>query len=87
MAAATGAPVEVDDGWMETDFGEWEGLSFAEAMARWPDEVSAWLKDTSVPPPGGESFDATGTGCSPRWTGSWQAARPGRSSWSATSPR
>ena len=60
MAAATGAPVEVDDGWMETDFGEWEGLSFAEAMERWPDEVAAWLKDTSVPPPGGETFDATG---------------------------
>ena len=24
--------VEVDDGWLETDFGEWEGLSFAEAI-------------------------------------------------------
>ena len=60
VAAATGVPVEVDDGWMETDFGEWEGLSFAEAMERWPDDVAAWLKDTSVPPPGGESFDETG---------------------------
>ena len=60
VAAATGAPVEVDDGWMETDFGEWEGLSFAEAMQRWPDDVAGWLKDTSAPPPGGESFDATG---------------------------
>jgi broad specificity phosphatase PhoE/ribonuclease HI len=60
VAAATGAPVEVDDGWMETDFGEWEGLSFGEAMERWPDEVSAWLKDSSVAPPGGESFDETG---------------------------
>jgi ribonuclease H / adenosylcobalamin/alpha-ribazole phosphatase len=60
VAAATGVPVDVDDGWMETDFGEWEGLSFAEALERWPDEVAAWLKDTSVPPPGGESFDETG---------------------------
>ena len=60
VAAATGVPVEVDDGWRETDFGEWEGLSFAEAMERWPDDVAAWLKDTSVPPPGGESFDETG---------------------------
>ncbi len=60
VAAATGVPAEVDDGWMETDFGEWEGLSFAEALERWPDEVAAWLKDTSVPPPGGESFDETG---------------------------
>lgn len=60
VAAATGAPVEVDDGWIETDFGEWEGLSYAEAMERWPDEVTAWMKDTAKAPPGGESFAATG---------------------------
>ena len=59
VAAATGAPVEVDDGWLETDFGAWEGLSFAEAMERWPDEMAAWTADTSVAPPGGESFAAT----------------------------
>jgi broad specificity phosphatase PhoE/ribonuclease HI len=60
VAASTGAPVEVDDGWIETDFGEWEGLSYAEAMARWPDEVTAWMNDTSIAPPGGESFAAAG---------------------------
>ena len=60
LAAATGAPVEVDDGWLETDFGAWEGLSYAEAMERWPDEMTAWMADTSVAPPGGESFAATG---------------------------
>jgi probable phosphoglycerate mutase len=60
VAASTGAPVEVDDGWIETDFGEWEGLSYAEAMERWPDEVTAWMKDTSVAPPRGESFSAAG---------------------------
>ncbi len=59
VAAATGAPVEVDDGWLETDFGQWEGLSYAEAMERWPDEMTAWMGDTSVAPPGGESFAAT----------------------------
>ena len=59
VAAATGAPVEVDDGWLETDFGAWEGLSYAEAMERWPDEMAAWMGDTSVAPPGGESFAAT----------------------------
>jgi probable phosphoglycerate mutase len=59
VAAATGAPVEVDDGWLETDFGAWEGLSYAEAMERWPDEMSAWMADTSVAPPGGESFVTT----------------------------
>ena len=60
VAAATGAPVQVDDGWIEADFGEWEGLSYAEAMERWPGEVTAWMKDTSVAPPGGESFAAAG---------------------------
>jgi probable phosphoglycerate mutase len=59
VAAATGAPVEVDDGWLETDFGVWEGLSFAEAMERWPAEMTAWMGDTSLAPPGGESFAAT----------------------------
>jgi ribonuclease H / adenosylcobalamin/alpha-ribazole phosphatase len=59
VAAATGAPVRVDDGWMETDFGEWEGLNYAEAMQRWPDELATWSEDTSVAPPGGESFAAT----------------------------
>ncbi|MGH3124245.1 MAG: bifunctional RNase H/acid phosphatase [Streptosporangiaceae bacterium] len=60
VAAATAAPVQVDDGWVETDFGEWEGLSYAEAMEGWPDEVTAWMNDTSVAPPGGESFAAAG---------------------------
>ena len=59
VAAATGAPVEVDDGWLETDFGQWEGLSYAEAMERWPAEMTAWMGDTSLAPPGGESFAAT----------------------------
>ena len=60
VAAATGAPIQVDDGWIETDFGEWEGLSYAEAMDRWPDEVTAWMKDTAKAPPRGESFAAAG---------------------------
>ena len=60
VAAATGAPVQVDEGWVEADFGEWEGLSYAEAMERWPAEVAAWMDDTSVAPPGGESFAAAG---------------------------
>ena len=60
VAAATGAPVQVDEGWVEADFGEWEGLSYAEAMERWPAEVTAWMNDTSVAPPGGESFATAG---------------------------
>jgi len=58
VAAATGAPLEVEDDLVEADFGKWEGLTFAEASARWPDEVSAWLGSADVAPPGGESFAA-----------------------------
>jgi probable phosphoglycerate mutase len=60
VAATTGAPVVVDDDLRETDFGEWEGLTFAEAQQRWPDEVTAWLSDPEVAPPGGESFASVG---------------------------
>ena len=56
VAAVTGAPVVTDEGFRETDFGDWEGLTFAEVRERWPDEVTAWLADPDVAPPGGESF-------------------------------
>jgi broad specificity phosphatase PhoE len=56
VAAVTGAPVVTDEGFRETDFGDWEGLTFAEVRDRWPDEVTAWLADPDVAPPGGESF-------------------------------
>jgi ribonuclease H / adenosylcobalamin/alpha-ribazole phosphatase len=61
VAAATGAPVLVDDDLAETDFGKWEGLTFAEAAQQWPDEMSAWLASADVAPPGGESFAAVGS--------------------------
>jgi ribonuclease H / adenosylcobalamin/alpha-ribazole phosphatase len=56
VAAVTGATVVTDDGFRETDFGAWEGLTFAEVRERWPAEISAWLADPEVAPPGGESF-------------------------------
>ncbi|MGW4370155.1 bifunctional RNase H/acid phosphatase [Nocardia takedensis] len=58
VADALGAEVRVLDGLIETDFGEWEGLTFAEASARDPELHARWLADSSVPAPGGESFDA-----------------------------
>jgi ribonuclease H / adenosylcobalamin/alpha-ribazole phosphatase len=56
VAAATGAPVVTDQGFRETDFGAWEGLTFAEVRDRWPAEMAAWLADPAVAPPGGESL-------------------------------
>ena len=56
VAAATGAAVVTDDGFRETDFGAWEGLTFTEVRERWPAELATWLADPAVAPPGGESF-------------------------------
>lgn len=59
IAAALGpAPIRVEPGLIECDFGDWEGLSFAEVKRRWPDELQEWLASPTVPPPGGESFVA-----------------------------
>jgi probable phosphoglycerate mutase len=57
-ADALGLPVEIDEGFRETDFGIWDGHTFAEVRERWPEELQAWLASPSVQPPGGESFDA-----------------------------
>ncbi|MCK0173440.1 bifunctional RNase H/acid phosphatase [Mycolicibacterium sp. F2034L] len=56
-AKALGLDVTVDEDLIETDFGAWEGMTFSEAGQRDPDLHGRWLRDTSVDPPGGESFD------------------------------
>jgi len=61
VAAALGVEVEVEKDLRETDFGDWEGYTFAEVRKRWPAELDAWLASTAVEPPYGESFDATTT--------------------------
>jgi broad specificity phosphatase PhoE len=57
VAGVLGLGVSVDDRLTETDFGTWEGLTFAEASAQDPEVHRAWLADSSVAPPQGESFD------------------------------
>ncbi|WP_306359132.1 bifunctional RNase H/acid phosphatase [Nocardia sp. CC227C] len=54
---ALGVPVRVLDGLIETDFGAWEGMTFAEAREHDPELHTRWLGDPSLPAPGGESFD------------------------------
>ena len=51
-------PVQADPDLIECDFGEWEGLTFAEVRERWPEQLNAWLASPAVAPPGGESFEA-----------------------------
>ena len=57
-AKALGLDVTVDHDLIETDFGAWEGLTFGEAAERDPELHRRWLRDTSVTPPDGESFDS-----------------------------
>jgi broad specificity phosphatase PhoE/ribonuclease HI len=54
-----GREIVLEDGFRETDFGDWEGLTFAEVRQKSPDELAAWLADPTVGPPGGESFVET----------------------------
>ncbi|MGW1542654.1 bifunctional RNase H/acid phosphatase [Streptomyces sp. NPDC002309] len=62
VAARLGLEVGIDDGLRETDFGAWEGLTFAEVHQRHPDDLSAWLASPDAEPTGGgESFAATAT--------------------------
>jgi len=60
VATVTGAAVVTEDGFRETDFGAWEGLTFADVRERWPAELATWLADPEVAPPGGESFTDVG---------------------------
>ncbi|MBN0044858.1 bifunctional RNase H/acid phosphatase [Streptomyces actuosus] len=62
VAARLGLETVVDDGLRETDFGAWEGLTFAEVRERHPEDLNAWLASADAAPTGGgESFAATAT--------------------------
>ena len=61
VAGVTGVPLVTDEGFRETDFGAWEGLTFAEVRERSQAELRTWLADPAVAPPGGESFAAVST--------------------------
>ncbi|MFK0167899.1 bifunctional RNase H/acid phosphatase [Streptomyces sp. NPDC090306] len=57
VAGRLGLDVVIEEGLRETDFGAWEGLTFAEARERHPADLDAWLASPDVAPTGGgESF-------------------------------
>ena len=56
VAESTGAPLVVYEEFAEAEFGAWQGLTFAEAAKKWPDELAAWLASPDASPPEGESF-------------------------------
>ena len=57
VVGRTGGTLVEHDGLLETDFGRWDGLTFAEAVEQDTELHGRWLADTSVTAPGGESFD------------------------------
>ncbi|MET9855080.1 bifunctional RNase H/acid phosphatase [Streptomyces sp. NPDC006450] len=57
VADRLGLTVTVEEGLREVDFGAWEGLTFAEARERYPEDLQAWLDSPKAAPTGGgESF-------------------------------
>ncbi|MFC0848613.1 bifunctional RNase H/acid phosphatase [Streptomyces noboritoensis] len=57
VAERLGLDVRVEEGLRETDFGAWEGLTFAEVRERYGPDLDAWLASPKVAPTGGgESF-------------------------------
>jgi len=58
VAEELGLDVQLEPGFAEAAFGEWDGFSFPDIMERWPDDIRSWLDSPAVAPPGGESLDA-----------------------------
>ncbi|GGJ84373.1 bifunctional RNase H/acid phosphatase [Pilimelia anulata] len=59
-AAAGGVPVKVEPDLVECDFGDWDGLTYAQVRERWADLHDRWLAATDVAPPHGETFADVG---------------------------
>jgi broad specificity phosphatase PhoE len=53
IADAAGVEVEIDDRWIELDYGEFDGLLMS---ALPPDVWATWRADVTFTPPGGESL-------------------------------
>ena len=47
-----------EHGFAEMEFGDWDGLTFAEVKERHPADLDRWLGSLEVAPSGGESFRA-----------------------------
>jgi broad specificity phosphatase PhoE len=56
-AAAFGAEVEIDERWIELDYGEYDGVPLAEVPA---DVWAQWRADVDFRPPGGETLRELG---------------------------
>jgi probable phosphoglycerate mutase len=58
IVTEVGGRVEIAPDLVEMEFGDWEGLTLADAHLKWPDVITSWLAGVDIAPPGGESFGA-----------------------------
>ncbi|MFL6090017.1 MAG: bifunctional RNase H/acid phosphatase [Aeromicrobium sp.] len=58
IGSVLGLDVDIDPGFAEVAFGDWEGHTFGEIFEQWPDDMQRWLDSTAVAPPRGESINA-----------------------------
>jgi ribonuclease H / adenosylcobalamin/alpha-ribazole phosphatase len=56
VAARLGTTFVTEDGLAEMEFGTWEGMTFEEVRAAYPDDLEAWLGSVDTGPGGGESL-------------------------------
>ncbi len=54
-AEPLGADIEIDERWIELDYGEWEARPVSDVS---PDDWARWRADREFAPPGGESLAA-----------------------------
>ena len=55
-AGVLGKEISEEHGFAEMEFGDWDGLTFAEVGERFPGELERWLGSLDEAPRGGESF-------------------------------
>src|ERR1700678_4125680 len=59
LGAAASCAIEVVEGFREIDFGDFEGLTYDEIAARYPDLYRQWMETPAeIQFPNGESFSA-----------------------------
>jgi probable phosphoglycerate mutase len=58
IAASLDLPVVTNKDFAEVNFGAWDGMSFAEVRAAYPELMKEWFASPTVAPPGGESLES-----------------------------
>jgi len=70
---------QLDPGWAETNHGRWEGLTYREVLARYPEEARArWAEGINGRPAGGESLAEVQARVAAAWAALLQAYPGGR---------